>query len=133
MVGLTKPSKIGREARDITSNPGTNPWFRLDSQAQTPSNLRTHAYADTHFKLAGLVEFIFWRPIRSLHFLSRTGSGFFQNSTRIQNNSLNMAGRSLASLADEYGTPLYLYDRATMDASVAAYKAALKTHYPGLI
>ena len=43
-----------------------------------------------------------------------------------------MAGRTLASLADEYGTPLYIYDRATMDASVAAYKVALKTHFPGL-
>ncbi len=43
-----------------------------------------------------------------------------------------MAGRTLASLADEYGTPLYIYDRATMDASVAAYKAALKTHFPAL-
>jgi len=41
-----------------------------------------------------------------------------------------MASQDLASLADQYGTPLYIYDRATMDASVAAYKGALKAHYP---
>jgi len=53
----------------------------------------------------------------------------FPDSTRIQNDSLTIAGHSLASLAGHYGTPLYIYDRATMDASVAAYKGALKAHY----
>src|SRR5581483_5236509 len=56
--------------------------------------------------------------------------GLFPDSTTIQNDTLHIAGRSLASLADEYGTPLYIYDRATMDASVAAYKGALQTYYP---
>ncbi len=55
----------------------------------------------------------------------------FPDSTRIQNDSLFIAGRALASLADLYRTPLYIYDRATMDASVAAYKGALKDYYPG--
>jgi diaminopimelate decarboxylase len=54
----------------------------------------------------------------------------FPDSTRIQNDSLTIAGYNLASLADQYGTPLYIYDRATMDASVAAYQGALKAHYP---
>ena len=54
----------------------------------------------------------------------------FPDSTRIRNDSLTIAGHNLASLADQYGTPLYIYDRATMDASVAAYQGALKVHYP---
>lgn len=54
----------------------------------------------------------------------------FPDSTRIQNDSLFIAGCDLASLADRYRTPLYLYDRATMDASVVAYKGALKEYYP---
>jgi diaminopimelate decarboxylase len=37
----------------------------------------------------------------------------------------------LAALAHEYGTPLYVYDRFTMDASVHAYRDALRGHYPG--
>ncbi len=53
----------------------------------------------------------------------------FPDSTRIRNDSLTIAGRTLTSLADEYGTPLYIYDRATMDASVDAYKAGLRAHY----
>jgi diaminopimelate decarboxylase len=55
----------------------------------------------------------------------------FPDSTRIHNDSLFIAGHALASLADRYQTPLYLYDRATMDNSVAAYKGALRDYYPG--
>lgn len=54
----------------------------------------------------------------------------FPDSTRIQSDTLFIAGHDLASLADRYLTPLYIYDRATMDASVAAYKGALKEYYP---
>ena len=45
--------------------------------------------------------------------------------------TLTIAGLSLAALADQYGTPLYLYDRFTMDANVDAYRQALAAHYPG--
>jgi diaminopimelate decarboxylase/diaminopimelate epimerase len=45
--------------------------------------------------------------------------------------ALTVAGCDLAALADRYGTPLYLYDRATMDAAVDAYRAALSACYPG--
>ena len=55
----------------------------------------------------------------------------FPITTTIENNILTIAGHSLASLADEFGTPLYLYDRATMDASAAGYKSALASTYPG--
>jgi diaminopimelate decarboxylase len=54
----------------------------------------------------------------------------FPDSTRVQSDSLFIAGINLASLADRYLTPLYIYDRATMDASAAAYNGALKEYYP---
>lgn len=43
--------------------------------------------------------------------------------------SLAIAGCDLRELATTYGTPLYLYDQATLDAAVAAYQDALATHY----
>ncbi|MGE5464575.1 MAG: diaminopimelate decarboxylase [Syntrophothermus sp.] len=54
----------------------------------------------------------------------------FPESTTIENDSLRIAGHDLASLADRYGTPLYLYDRATLDASVLEYQSALQRYYP---
>lgn len=44
---------------------------------------------------------------------------------------LTIADCDLTALADQYGTPLYLYDQATMDAAVAAYQQALASYYPG--
>ncbi|MEW5868796.1 MAG: diaminopimelate decarboxylase [Chloroflexota bacterium] len=44
---------------------------------------------------------------------------------------LTIAGLDLAELARQYGTPLYVYDRASLDATLARYQAALQTHYPG--
>lgn len=43
---------------------------------------------------------------------------------------LVVAGHDLADLAERYGTPLYLYDQATIDGAVDAYRGALAT-YPG--
>ncbi len=54
----------------------------------------------------------------------------FPVSTTIENDSLTIAGQDLASLADLYGTPLYLYDRSTLDLSAKAYTDALAAHYP---
>lgn len=54
----------------------------------------------------------------------------FPDSARIQNDSLFIAGHDLASLAEQYGTPLYLYDRATLDSSVVEYQSALRSYYP---
>lgn len=45
---------------------------------------------------------------------------------------LAIAGCDLTALAEQFGTPLYLYDQTTMDAAVASYRAALARHYPGL-
>ncbi|MEW6030803.1 MAG: diaminopimelate decarboxylase [Chloroflexota bacterium] len=54
----------------------------------------------------------------------------FPITTTIEDDSLTIAGHGLASLADRYGTPLYIYDRATLDASVKAYADALSAYYP---
>lgn len=54
----------------------------------------------------------------------------FPESTTIENDSLTIAGHSLAALAEAHGTPLYVYDRASMDNAAAAYRSALKQHYP---
>ncbi len=53
----------------------------------------------------------------------------FPLSAKIKNDFLTIAGQDPAKLAEEYGTPLYLYDRATLDASVEDYKKALASHY----
>ena len=54
----------------------------------------------------------------------------FPESTRVRGDSLFIAGHSLVSLSAEHGTPLYIYDRATLDIAVADYQSALRTYYP---
>jgi len=54
----------------------------------------------------------------------------FPLTTTTTAESLTIAGCDLNALAEQYGTPLYLYDQATMDAAVTAYQKALTTHYP---
>ncbi|MCB0071356.1 MAG: diaminopimelate decarboxylase [Caldilineaceae bacterium] len=44
---------------------------------------------------------------------------------------LAIAACDLEALAASYDTPLYLYDRATLDAAVLAYRDALARHYGG--
>ena len=44
---------------------------------------------------------------------------------------LQIGGCDLAELAEQYGTPLYLYDQATLDAKLLAYTQALRDSYPG--
>jgi len=54
----------------------------------------------------------------------------FPDSTEIVDNSLTIAGQDLTILAEKFGTPLYLYDQATLDHAVAVYKQALAKFYP---
>lgn len=54
----------------------------------------------------------------------------FPITTKIENERLCIAGHDLTHLAEQYGTPLYLYDRATLDAAALDYKSALASHYP---
>lgn len=71
-----------------------------------------------------------------MHKISSTGTrasdrlALFPDSTEIRSASLFIAGQDLAALADRYGTPLYIYDRLTLDAAVAEYQAALRNYYP---
>ena len=44
---------------------------------------------------------------------------------------LTIAHQGLNKLADQYGTPLYLYDQATLDANLDGYRQSLSHHYPG--
>lgn len=44
---------------------------------------------------------------------------------------LTLGGCDLEDLAHLYGTPLYLYDEATLDEAVEAYRRALGRSYPG--
>ncbi len=46
---------------------------------------------------------------------------------------LRVDGVDLASLADRYGTPLYVYDAATIRLSYRAYLAAFRTHRPARV
>ena len=43
---------------------------------------------------------------------------------------LHIGSCDLADLVETYGTPLYLYDQATMDAAVDQYRRSLAAHYP---
>ena len=55
----------------------------------------------------------------------------FPDTTKINKDTLNIAGLDLTSLANEFGTPLYLYDQTTMDNAGAVYQQALAAFYPG--
>jgi diaminopimelate decarboxylase len=44
---------------------------------------------------------------------------------------LTIAGQDLVQLAEQYGTPLYVYDQATMDSAAEQYRQALQKAYPG--
>ena len=54
----------------------------------------------------------------------------FPDSTRLQNDMLSIAGQDLTTLADRYGTPLYVYDHLTLEASVKTYTDTLAAYYP---
>ncbi len=54
----------------------------------------------------------------------------FPISAKIEEDVLSIAGHDLGNLTKEHGTPLYIYDKATMDAAAAGYKTALASHYP---
>lgn len=54
----------------------------------------------------------------------------FPDTTKIENDALHIGGQNLSALAESYGTPLYVYDRVTMDTAVARYRDDLKAFYP---
>jgi diaminopimelate decarboxylase len=54
----------------------------------------------------------------------------FPDTAHSENGNLTIAGCDLTDLARHYGTPLYIYDRATLDHAASAYKSLLDIHYP---
>ena len=54
----------------------------------------------------------------------------FPDSARLQNESLFIASQDITALVEQYGTPLYIYDRLTLDTSAADYLSALRKYYP---
>ena len=60
--------------------------------------------------------------------------GLFPDTTRLrgerEDERLEIGGCDLSELASQYGTPLYVYDAATMDGAVRAYRRALAASYP---
>jgi diaminopimelate decarboxylase len=55
----------------------------------------------------------------------------FPVSTQVQQNELFIGGCSLTSLAEQFGTPLYLYDKADLDSAASRYRRALGAFWPG--
>lgn len=55
----------------------------------------------------------------------------FPLSTEAEPQAMRIGGADLAALAEEFGTPLYLYDVATLDASAEAYLEAAADSWPG--
>lgn len=54
----------------------------------------------------------------------------FPLTTKIEQDELVIANCNLKKLVDEFSTPLYVYDKATLDSSVTDYKNALASYYP---
>lgn len=55
----------------------------------------------------------------------------FPRSTRIEQDTLWIGGCNIEALAEAYGTPLYLYDRAELDCAAEAYRRALSENWAG--
>lgn len=55
----------------------------------------------------------------------------FPHSVSLQQGQLYLGGLSLTALAEQFGTPLYVYDQAEMESAVSAYRSALQAFWPG--
>lgn len=55
----------------------------------------------------------------------------FPISTKIEDDKLIIGGCDVESLAEEHGTPLYLYDRAELDHAAGLYRRTLADSWPG--
>ncbi len=57
---------------------------------------------------------------------------FPDTTARNAQGHLTLGGCDTVELSHEYGTPLYVYDKATLLNAAQAYQTALQTHYPGV-
>lgn len=55
----------------------------------------------------------------------------FPATTTIEDDALAIGGFLLRRLVEVYGTPLYIYDRTTLDRQVTGYQSILASTYPG--
>jgi diaminopimelate decarboxylase len=55
----------------------------------------------------------------------------FPDTTRVNGGHLVIGGCDLTELAVKFGTPLYVYDEASLVARARAYRDALRSSYPG--
>ncbi|MGH2492620.1 MAG: diaminopimelate decarboxylase [Candidatus Limnocylindria bacterium] len=55
----------------------------------------------------------------------------FPDTTRVEGDHLNIGGCDLTELAAKYGTPLYIYDEASVLARARGYRDALRAAYEG--
>lgn len=55
----------------------------------------------------------------------------FPISAQIKDDALMIGGCDVESLAEEHGTPLYLYDRAELDHAASLYRCTLTDCWPG--
>lgn len=55
----------------------------------------------------------------------------FPQSARIEDGQLILGGLPAGQLAREFGTPLYVFDRAELDSAVSRYRRALADFWPG--
>jgi diaminopimelate decarboxylase len=57
--------------------------------------------------------------------------GLFPHTAQVApDGRLHLAGLDTVALAAEFGTPLYVYDEATLRTNCHAYRDALAAHYP---
>ncbi len=54
----------------------------------------------------------------------------FPQTTEVKNNHLFLGGCDATALADEFGTPLYLYDEATLRNKCKEYREGFSQRYP---
>ena len=55
----------------------------------------------------------------------------FPVSTKIVEDKLTIGGCDVQTLAEQHGTPLYLYDRADLDSAASLYRRFLGERWPG--
>jgi diaminopimelate decarboxylase len=55
----------------------------------------------------------------------------FPETVRVEQDGLSIGGCDLTQLAEKFGTPLYVYDAATLETAVQAYQRSLAECYPG--
>ena len=76
--------------------------------------------------MENLEDIYFWE----LTFLTKTRLPLFPSTTQVTDGRLRIAGCDLQALADQYGTPLYIYDRADMDLAAQQYRSCLNATWP---